>query len=58
MRSQILTLRIATLHLRIDAPMPSELKEAHARIYAIQMLHQHDAEAKILRFKRNGGGAN
>ena len=52
LRSGLLTQFVQTLHLREDAPMPSEVKAAHDRIFQIRRSFSPAAGAKILRFKK------
>jgi len=52
MKSQLLTHFVQTLHLRLDAPMPSELKASHTRISSLRSCLNPAAGAKILQFTK------
>ena len=51
--SYLLKEYVKTLHLRIDAPMPSEEKAAHDRIKALRSCPAPKQGAKILQFHRH-----
>ena len=53
MRSYLLSEYIKALHLRQDAPMPSEVKEAHDKINALRARHASRPSARILQFSRH-----
>jgi len=53
MRSYLLSQYVQALHLRKDAPMPSEVRETHDRINALRACAHRPQGAKILQFERN-----
>jgi len=53
MRSYLLSQYVQALHLRKDAPMPSEVRETHNRINALRACAHRPQGAKILQFERN-----
>lgn len=52
MRSHLLAHYVQTLHLRKDAPMPSELRASHARVSSLRKCSGNAAGAAVLQFKR------
>ena len=59
MRSHLLTHFVQSLHLRLDAPMPSELRESHDKVSLIRSCSegaQGGQCAKVLQFTRNKQG--
>lgn len=53
MRSYLLSEYVKALHLRQDAPMPSEVKEAHDKINALRARRAARPGARILQFSRH-----
>ena len=53
MRSYLLSEFIKALHLRKDAPMPSELRESHDRVNRLRAIANAPQAAKILQFGRS-----
>lgn len=53
MKSYLLSEYIKALHLRKDAPMPSEVKEAHDKINALRECPASRQGASILQFSRH-----
>jgi len=56
MRSHLLTHFVKSLHLRTDAPMPSELRESHDKVNLLRKGSEGAGGAKILQFTRNKKG--
>ena len=56
MRSHLLTHFVKSLHLRMDAPMPSELRESHDKVNLIRKGTAGAYGAKILQFARSRKG--
>lgn len=56
MRSHLLSEFVKALHLRKDAPMPSELRESHDRVNRLRACAHPPQGAKILQFDRNRHG--
>ena len=51
MRNDLLAHFVRSLHLRKDAPMPSELRESHERVNLIRKCSQPNLGAKVLQFR-------
>lgn len=51
-RSRMLTDFVRDLHLRLDAPMPSQIKASHERVNLIRSCCEPAPKAKILRFSK------
>jgi hypothetical protein len=56
MRSHLLTHFVKSLHLRMDAPMPSELRESHDKVNLLRKCPEVARGANILQFTRNKKG--
>ena len=50
MRNDLLAHYVKCLHLRQDAPMPSELRESHERVNLVRKCSQPTPGAKVLQF--------
>ena len=53
MRSHLLTHFVKNLRLRMDAPMPSELRESHEKVNLLRTPSAGARGAEILQFARN-----
>lgn len=56
MRSYLLSQYVQALHLRRDAPMPSEVTESHDRVNKVRARAKPVQSAKVLQFDRNRQG--
>lgn len=56
MRSYLLSEYVKALHLRRDAPMPSELRESHDRVNRVRARANPPQGAKIIPFDRSRHG--
>jgi len=56
MRSHLLTHFVKSLHLRLDAPMPSELRNCHDKVNLIRKCSEGAQGAKVLQFTREKKG--